>query len=264
MIRIETERFHPDAFMPPWVRYQHLERYHWAADFVGQRRVLDVACGTGYGTALLANAGAVQVDGFDCCREAVHIAQKTWQLPNTTFSIAAAHHLPVADDLYDIYVSFETIEHVGNDQALLQEATRVLKPDGLLLVSTPNRNLLDPGISISNKPFNRFHIREYLQHEFADRLRPHFASITWYHQRSFSLRYISALTTIGHYWPVLGVRLHQIRKCIGWPWETSQQHRPALCSSEDPTGEVLIAACRSPIAVRHQRCSNKPLNEVFV
>src|SRR5208337_4385431 len=64
-MRIEEERFYPDGFMPPWVRYQHLERYRWAAKFVAGKRVLDVACGTGYGTALLANAGAAQVDGFD-------------------------------------------------------------------------------------------------------------------------------------------------------------------------------------------------------
>ncbi len=59
-MRIEEERFYPNGFMPPWVRYQHLERYRWAAKFVAGKRVLDVACGTGYGTALLANAGAAQ------------------------------------------------------------------------------------------------------------------------------------------------------------------------------------------------------------
>ena len=75
-MRIEEERFYPDDFMPPWVRYQHLERYRWAAKFVAGKRVLDVACGTGYGTAILANAGATQVDGFDCSPEAVAFARK--------------------------------------------------------------------------------------------------------------------------------------------------------------------------------------------
>ena len=165
-MRIEEERFYPDGFMPPWVRYQHLERYRWAAKFVAGKRVLDVACGTGYGTALLAKAGAAQVDGFDCSPEAVAFAKKTWALPNISFGVAITDRLPVPDGSYDCYVSFETIEHVEDDDALLTEATRVLRPGGSLLVSTPNRELLDPGISIDDRPFNRFHIREYCRDEF--------------------------------------------------------------------------------------------------
>jgi ubiquinone/menaquinone biosynthesis C-methylase UbiE len=264
MIQLEKERFRSDAFVPPWVRYQHLERYRWAATFVSQSRVLDVACGTGYGTALLATAGATQVDGFDCSPEAIQLAQKTCRLPNTTFTIASADQLPVPNGSYDMYVSFETIEHVQDDDALLQEASRVLKPGGLLLVSTPNRNLLDPGISINDQPFNRFHIREYVQHEFSERLRKHFASITWYHQRPFSPRYVSVLTTIGYCLPGLAVKLHQARKCIGWPWENSQHHRPAPCSGHAATGEVLIAACRSPVTALNQSHSSKSLNRLLV
>jgi ubiquinone/menaquinone biosynthesis C-methylase UbiE len=263
MIRLEQERFHTDTFVPPWVRYQHLERYHWAAAFVDQKYVLDVACGTGYGTALLANAGATQVDGFDCSPEAIHLAQKTWQLPNTAFTVAPTQHLPVPNASYDIYISYETIEHVQDDEALLQEARRVLKPGGLFLISTPNRDLLDPGISINDRPFNRFHVREYLQHEFSERLRQYFDSITWYHQRPFSSRYVSTLTAIGHYWPSLAVKLHQVRKCIGWPWERSEQHRPTPCPGEAATGEVLIAACRSSVSIPNRSRSNKPLNEAF-
>ena len=242
-MRIEEERFFPNAFMPPWVRHQHLERYHWAAKFVAGKRVLDVACGTGYGTALLANAGATQVDGFDCCAEAVDYAKRTWALPNADFRIANADRLPVPDASYDVYVSFETIEHVEDDNALLREATRVLGPGGLLLVSTPNRDLLDPGISISDRPFNRFHIREYRRDEFSDRLARHFTSVTWYGQRPFSSRYVALLGCVGRHWPSLAVKFHQARKCFGWPWETPRRHLPLPCSTEPAVEEVLIAAC---------------------
>src|SRR5208283_2060032 len=223
-MRIEEERFYPDGFMPPWVRYQHLERYRWAAKLVAGKRVLDVACGTGYGTALLANAGAAQV---------------------VSFGVAIADRLPVPDGSYDCYVSFETIEHVEDDDALLTEATRVLRPGGSLLVSTPNRELLDPGISIEDRPFNRFHTREYSRDELSEKLRRHFASITWYGQRPFSPRYISWLGRVGRRWPALAVKFHQARKCLGWPWESPQRHLPTPCSGEPAVTEVLIAACLS-------------------
>ena len=244
-MRIEEERFFPNGFMPPWVRYQHLERYRWAANFVAGKRVLDVACGTGYGTGLLANAGAAQVDGFDCSPEAIAFAKKTWALPNVSFGVAIADRLPVPDGSYDCYVSFETIEHVEDDDALLTEATRVLRPGGSLLVSTPNRELLDPGISIEDRPFNRFHTREYSRDELNERLRRHFASITWYGQRPFSPRYISWLGRVGRRWPALAVKFHQARKCVGWPWESPHRHLPTPCSGEPAVTEVLIAACLS-------------------
>jgi len=116
-MRIQTERYYPNRFKAPWVHYQHLQRYHWAAEFIAGKRVLDVACGTGYGTALLAKAGAAQVDGFDCSAEAVDFAKSTWALPNATFAVATTDRLPVPDASYDVYVSFETIEHVEDTLA---------------------------------------------------------------------------------------------------------------------------------------------------
>ena len=137
------------------------------------------------------------------------------------------------------------IEHVDDDEALLAEATRVLRPDGLLLVSTPNRDLLDPGITIHDQPFNRYHTREYRQAEFGERLSRHFASVTWYGQRPFSPDYIAWLGRIGQRWPALAVKLHQARKCLGWPWESAEQHRPSQCNGDLGFTEVLIAACQT-------------------
>jgi SAM-dependent methyltransferase len=244
-MRIEEERFCPNGFAPPWVRHQHLERYRWAAQFVAGKRVLDAACGTGYGTAILANAGATIVDGFDGSPEAVAIAKTSWKLSNVCFAVANAEHLPVSDASYDFYVSFETIEHVENDDALLTEATRVLRPGGTLLLSTPNRDLLDPGISIDDRPFNRFHLREYCRDELNERLCRYFATITWYGQRPFSPGYVFWLGRLGRRWPALAVKFHQARKCFGWAWESSRRHLPIPCSGQPAVTEVLIASCHS-------------------
>jgi 2-polyprenyl-3-methyl-5-hydroxy-6-metoxy-1,4-benzoquinol methylase len=96
-LRIEQERFEVGKFMPPWVRHQHTTRYEWVTQFVGGKKVLDVACGTGYGAVLLAKAGAEKVDGFDCSKEAVDHASSRYSHPVLSFSVADAEHLPVSD-----------------------------------------------------------------------------------------------------------------------------------------------------------------------
>src|SRR4051812_29152909 len=103
-MRVEQERFRPGIFTPPWVRHQHLERYRWAGGFVPGQRVLDAACGTGYGTARMAEAGAARVDGFDRCLEAVAFAARNYARPEVNFAVAPVERLPVPDRSYDIYV----------------------------------------------------------------------------------------------------------------------------------------------------------------
>ncbi len=79
---------------------------------------------------------------------------------------ADAARLPARDGAFDLYVSFETLEHVDDDRSLLREAKRVLAPGGVFLCSTPNRDFLSPGLTLEDRPRNPYHVREYSIAEF--------------------------------------------------------------------------------------------------
>jgi ubiquinone/menaquinone biosynthesis C-methylase UbiE len=152
--------------------------------------------------------------------------------------------LPVPNEEYDVYISFETFEHVEDEQLLLEHATRVLKPDGIFACSTPNRSVVSPGHGLSDRPLNPFHTREYDQGEFDSILRHHFSDLLFYGQTFFPAKYTALLNRIGRKAPALAVRLHQIRKILGVVRENEGKHQPMeLPLHGEP--EVLIAVCRN-------------------
>ncbi|UXC89785.1 methyltransferase domain-containing protein [Sphingobium sp. RSMS] len=166
----ELERFDPGE-QRGRIAYEHLHRYAICQDQVRGKRVLDIACGTGYGSAILASAAA-EVVGIDISAEAVGIAQSRFSLPNLTYQIADCFALPFADGAFDIVVANEMIEHVADHEALIREAKRVLATDGALLVSTPNK----PVYNRFRTP-NVFHISEVDLAEFARELQAQFAHV---------------------------------------------------------------------------------------
>jgi 2-polyprenyl-3-methyl-5-hydroxy-6-metoxy-1,4-benzoquinol methylase len=103
-----------------------------------------VACGTGYGAAILSGGGAESVDGFDASEEALREAQARPAVKNVAFRLGNAMHLPVANASYDLFLSLETIEHIEDDRAFLKEVARVLRPNGVFICSTPNRAMTNP------------------------------------------------------------------------------------------------------------------------
>jgi 2-polyprenyl-3-methyl-5-hydroxy-6-metoxy-1,4-benzoquinol methylase len=130
---------------------EHVERYRWARGLV-YGDVLDAACGTGYGTAMLSEQA--RVTGLDRNCDAVRVAQQI--APRATIVRAELPVLRFANASFDFVVSFETVEHVKDDATLVAEMRRVLKPDGTLLISTPN------GVVSSEKDdWNPWHVREY-------------------------------------------------------------------------------------------------------
>ena len=159
-------------------RYQvrlHLERYRFARQFVKGKAVLDIASGEGYGSNLLAKAGASTVTGVDIAEDAINHAAHRYQQQGLTFRVGNAQAIDLPDASVDVVVSFETIEHLPDYRAYLAEVRRVLRPGGIYLVSTPNRLRESPGFGPDQAVPNPFHIREFTREELLPVLSDHFA-----------------------------------------------------------------------------------------
>ena len=189
------ERFIPGV--PGEIWYEHWHRYHFAAPLVAGREVLDIACGAGYGSALLARRAA-HVTGADISLAAVdHARARYASMANVEFRQADCAALPFTDASFDAVVSFETIEHIAAQEAFLVEVRRVLRPDGLVILSCPNK------VEYTDKRgwTNEFHVRELYRDELAALIAPRFAHAAWYGQRPSFYSVV---------WPEQGAPLGQI------------------------------------------------------
>lgn len=146
-----------------WFR-RHEVAYEFALRHV-HGRVLEVGCGEGYGTALLGGP-AETIIGIDY--DALTVAHAARAYPGVQFVRANLAALPVADRAVDVVATLQVIEHVWNHPEFLDECRRVLRPDGRLLVTTPNRLTFSPGL---DQPINPFHTREFAADELAELLR---------------------------------------------------------------------------------------------
>ena len=120
--------------------------------------------------------------GVDVSDEAVLHATRCYKAENLRYTVGEASRLPFPDASFDVVVSFETIEHLYEQELFLKEIHRVLRPEGLFIVSTPNRDTYSP----INGPVNRFHVRELTRNEFLKALRVEFRSCTVFGQRPLS------------------------------------------------------------------------------
>lgn len=161
------------------IRHEHLHRYAWCRPLIADNVVLDIACGEGYGSAIMARH-ARSVVGVDIAPEAVEHAVRAYgHLPNITFRIGSATEIPLPDDSVDVVVSFETIEHHDRHAEMLREIRRVLRPNGVLIISSPNR----PVYSEKAGHHNEFHVKELDFREFDEALRAEFEQVRYLGQR---------------------------------------------------------------------------------
>jgi len=159
----------------PWIgeatiAYEHLHRYAYATTLVRNKRVLDLACGEGYGTKMLA-AAATSVVGVDIDDSVIRHASEKYGSANVRFLLGSITAVPLKDDhSIDVMICFEAIEHIEDQEALLREVERLLTPDGIFIVSTPNKAIYRD----QSTEENPFHLKELYFEEFREILTRHF------------------------------------------------------------------------------------------
>ncbi len=177
MLDFTGERFIPTE--KGEIHYEHMHRYGWSLDLVAGRDVLDLACGEGYGSALLASR-ARSVIGIDISEGAVlHASAQYREIRNLHFAAGDATAIPLADACVDAVVSFETIEHLAGQEEMVAQMRRVLRDDGILILSSPNRKVYSDDRGYRNE----HHVRELYFEELDALLRRHFPRIDYYGQR---------------------------------------------------------------------------------
>lgn len=170
------ERMVPAFHRPSLLYAEHYTRYASAAGLVTGKRVLDIASGSGYGSDMLAETAA-SVVGVDVSPEAVEYARTTFVRDNLEYRVGDAVAIPLEDDSVDVVVTFETIEHIEDYRAFIAEIDRVLAPDGIAIISTPNDLEFVEG--------NHFHLHEFVYDELLELVSPVFGHIEPYFQATW-------------------------------------------------------------------------------
>ncbi|MFT7638678.1 MAG: ubiquinone/menaquinone biosynthesis C-methylase UbiE [Pirellulaceae bacterium] len=238
-----AERLSNTSWIPPWIKYQHFARYEWVQQYCRGKNVIDAACGTGYGTDMVATS-ATSATGIDCSNEAIAEARELYGKSMAQYLVGDITSLPFPNETFDVYISFETIEHINDDSKYLSEAQRVLKKGGLFICSTPNREITNPRTDINDAPFNPHHVREYTSEELQSLLSEQFASTNWYGQTFYPASWQYWLDATAGIHPKFAVRCHQIRKLATAFFDKQRFHVPQPTSSDGATPEFYIAVSR--------------------
>ena len=177
----------PDKLTPTQERFtyeageieiEHYHRYQLALSLVEGNRVLDIASGEGYGSNLLASV-ASSVVGVDIDQECVDYANARYGSCSLEYRQGDAASIPVEDGSVDVVVSFETIEHHDRHQEMMDEVRRVLVPEGILMLSSPDKKYYSDVPNFQNT----YHVKELYFEEFKELVAQHFKHSRYYLQR---------------------------------------------------------------------------------
>lgn len=227
---------------------EHLIRYDFVTGNTGHV-VLDIGCGSGHGSNRLASKFK-KVHGVDISPEAIAYAKKYWPEPNIEFSIGDSMDIPFPDSSFDVVVAFEVFEHLSDWRKFLSEIKRVLKPEGVVYVSTPNKTLYSPG---TTKPINPHHVFEMTIPEFRSALQEYFFLENIYGQRTpvYNDHWI---------WKIINPILFTFKHVIPYKWNNTLKLKiinwikPELETSDiilksDPEwlerSRFMVAVCRN-------------------
>ena len=178
---LETMEFTGERFVPEEdgnIVLEHLHRYLQASEIVAGKTVLDIASGEGYGSAMLAQK-AVSVIGVDISEEAIRHAKNRYIKDNLEFRVGSCAAIPLPDACVDMIVSFETIEHHDQHEKMMEEFKRVLRPGGLILISSPDKY----HYSIAPTYSNPYHVKELFEAEFKQLIGSYFKNVVYFGQR---------------------------------------------------------------------------------
>jgi 2-polyprenyl-3-methyl-5-hydroxy-6-metoxy-1,4-benzoquinol methylase len=160
--RLETFIYNRDSI-------EHLHRYAIANNYIEDKIVLDIASGEGYGSNIMSKK-ASHVYGVDIDIRAINEAKVKYKGANIEFLIGSTSQIPLDDNSIDVVVSFETIEHHEHHDEMMYEIKRVLKPNGILIISTPDKLFYSDERNFKNQ----YHLKELYKQEFVDLMLKNF------------------------------------------------------------------------------------------
>ena len=177
---VTGERFIPGKMNDPGTATEHYQRYNTALSLVKGKVVLDIASGAGYGTFLLSSEARMAY-GVEIDRDAVDYSRERYVRDNLRYLQGSVEHIPLEDHSVDVVVSFETIEHVSAELqvCMMEEFKRVLKDDGILFISSPEKRFY----SEERDYVNPFHVHELYASEFEALLKKYFSHVRFAGQR---------------------------------------------------------------------------------
>lgn len=228
--------FHMERLDPkdsPWygkkLIQEHTLRYTFARAFVKNKVVVDLGCGTGYGTQILALNNSRKIYGVDSNAHAIEYAQKHYSHKKIIYKHQDGENTKLPSSVADVVVAFEIIEHVENPKKFLKEASRLLKPGGTLFLSTPNNET-----SYGDNPY---HVKEYSIQELK-KMVSEFPDVTWYGQRRVNRIIISLYKKLA---AIVNIPVFRIFLRFR-PWENPKIE--PLKNSNDYTYHYIVAVCK--------------------
>lgn len=223
-MKFTGERFISDSNLGIEMEIEHYHRYLSVEPVIKDKVVLDAACGTGYGSALMTK-GAKFVYGIDISEEALDYAKEKYSISNLEFIHSSVDSIKLPDNCVDVVVSFETIEHINesSQNKFLAEVKRVLKDSGTLVISTPNKKIYSDIRDYQNE----YHIREFYSHEFYSFIKKYFSYVKIYNQ-GFHLA--SSITDFTSSMELIKDNEEQ----------TESRYIIAVCSNEESNSQISI------------------------